>query len=164
MKTLNEFIPEGYEIDKKKSTLDNIVLKQVDKLPTYSQICDVLYKKYQPYVNDPYHRDAITKINKGISPIESNEYVFFSLKDLERILALRKLINVAKYLNNGTEPNYNNSSEEKYYIYWDSVEQELDISSTYYEIDESVYFRTEESAQSAIEILGEDTIKTALGL
>ncbi len=116
MKTLNEFIPEGYEIDKKKSTLDNIVLKKVDKLPTYSQICNVLYKKYQPYVNDTYHRDAITKINKNISPIESIKYVFFSLKDLERILALRKLINVAKYLNNGTEPNYNNSNEEKYYI------------------------------------------------
>ncbi len=53
---------------------------------------------------------------------------------------------------------------KKSIIYWDSDEQELDIGSTYYEMDGSVYFRTEEDAQSAIKILGEDTIKIALGL
>lgn len=163
MKTLNEFIPEGYEIDKEKSTLDNIVLKKIKELPTYSQICESLYPCCTSYIIDATHKDTIVKINK----VESSDNItnlFFSKKDVERLLALRKLINVAKYLNKGTEPDCSNSNEEKYYIYWDSDEQILDIGSVYFVISGVVYFNYEEDAKNAIKILGEDTIKTALGL
>lgn len=163
MKTLNEFIPEGYEIDKEKSTLDNIVLKKIKELPTYSQVCESLYPSCTSYIIDATHKDTIVKINK----VESNDNVtnlFFSKKDVERLLALRKLINVAKYLNKGIEPDCNDSNEEKYYIYWDFYEKILYVGSTLYEIAGAVYFNYEEDAKNAIKILGEDTIKTALGL
>ena len=158
-----EVLEGVYEIDKEKSTLDNIVLKKIKELTTYSLICENLYPCCTSYIIDATNKDTIVKINK----VESSDNItnlFFSKKDAERLLALRKLINVAKYLNKGTEPDCSDLNEEKYYIYWDSYEQILYVSSAFYEISGAVYFNYEEDAKNAIKILGEDTIKTALGL
>jgi hypothetical protein len=83
-------------------------------------------------------------------------------EQLESILALNKLCNVAKYLNGDWIPNFMDSSR-KWYIYI-SEGGALNIHnfiSTKFSI---VYFKTEQLAQQAIEILGEEEIRKALTL
>ena len=68
-------------------------------------------------------------------------------------------MNVAKYLNDGWRPNWNDLKEYKFYIKQldDILFVDFAISNGYL-----VYFKTRELAKQAIEILGEETIKLAL--
>lgn len=92
-------------------------------------------------------------------------------KDLTKLYkkleAIGDLILVAKYLNKNEDgsdwvPDWMNNSEKKWYIFIDRdgdvhVDEELDGLNS-----RIVYFRTEELAQQAIQILGEDVVRTAL--
>lgn len=84
-----------------------------------------------------------------------------SEKQIKKIFAINKLLNVAKYLNAGWTPNWGDGGEDKYYIYLSSSGN-IKIGWGNYTHESPVYFRTGELARRAIEILGEETIKTAL--
>ena len=80
---------------------------------------------------------------------------------MHKILAINSLILVAKYLNEGWVPNFYNSEEPKYFMATTSgntvyIEKIYDLNASV------VYFKTNELAQQAINILGEDTIRIAL--
>ena len=168
MKQLNIEIPEGYIVDEEKSDLSKGVLKfkEVEKeLMSY----EVIAKKM--FAENPacYIRDAVTGcivyVSDGlIGHYEGNEAT--SKEQLESLLALNKLINVAKYLNGD----------------WFPIERELKwfhgltagtVGSFYKDLIISkhesvkyscVYFKTRTSAEMATKILGEDVIKKALTL
>ena len=76
--------------------------------------------------------------------------------------ALVKLINTAKYLNGDWLPVENINANNNYYIYFSG--NVLKIIPHCIIHTGSVYFKTKELAQKAIEILGEDTIRKALTL
>lgn len=84
-----------------------------------------------------------------------------SYRQGEKVLAINKLLNVAKYLNDGWAPDWNNCDENKYYFYINSLNQ-IDIDWSMGDRHNIVYFKTEGLARKAIEILGEDTIRLAL--
>lgn len=77
-----------------------------------------------------------------------------------KISAIKKLLITAKYLNGDWKPDWNNGNIEKHGI-------SLLNSAVYISMEQErravCYFKTQELAQRAIDILGEDTIRTALG-
>lgn len=83
-----------------------------------------------------------------------------SKKQVQRLLAINKLMNVAKYLNDGWQPNWG-TDELNYFIYVDS-RGVLSIGSYVFTYSSDIYFKSSKLAQQAIEILGEETIKLAL--
>lgn len=136
-KELKVLVPEGYEIDKENSTFECIKFKK--KSITLMDIID----KYADTFGFPIKLLAT------------------SGNHMKKILAINSLMIVAKYLNEGWVPNFNNCSHRNYYI---------TISCNKLFIDHCfcintgavTYFRSEQLAQQAINILGEETIKLAL--
>lgn len=154
-KELKIQIPEGYEIDKENSTFECIKFKK--KELTYNDICEKLFKKKPIFfitdsgeVDTYYCNDQYEDSNNCTSE-----------KQAEKLLAINKLMNVAKYLNGDWTPDWNNCTQNKYYLYLSSS------TTIYVSIVTSmscniVYFKTRELAEEAIKILGEETIKLAL--
>lgn len=83
-----------------------------------------------------------------------------SKKQAQKLLAINKLMNVAKYLNGDWKPNWNDNGKGKYFILMDYNNMIVDCNTSY--IYNTVYFKSKELAQQAIDILGEETIKLAL--
>lgn len=157
-KNLQIIPPEGYEIDKENSTLEKIVFKKVEEKLTYEKIADKLFQYESHYYIDENGHIMLTSAGWQCLNVTPTP------QQLNRVLALNKLMNVAYYLNNDWKPNWNNNIERKYFIYYDSKDKTFIIDYTTYFNCGIVYFESEELAKQAIEILGEETIKLALGV
>lgn len=132
--------PEGYEVDWDNSSNNVIRFKPIKKKVTYADIIKELCSGNCYYINN--------------NPT--------SWKHLQQLLALNKLMNVAKYLNGDWEPNWNDEFEDKIYFYYSSGK--LNICAKRYSNFGCVCFKTIDLAHQAIEILGEDEVKKALGI
>lgn len=147
--------PEGYEIDKENSTFECIKFKK--KSLTYEDIAkELFYRKRVTFV-------GIDEV--GYSFCDNTTYKdasnATSKKQGEKLLAINKLMNVAKYLNGDWKPDWDNTEELKHYI-WVSSSKSLTIGWHKCNFNSVVYFKSETLAQQAIDILGEDTIRLAL--
>lgn len=151
-------IPEGYEIDKENSTFEKIVFKKVEEKLTYEKIAEKLFK-----FETHYYIDSNGVIRKNSAGWKCPNAAPTS-QQLEKLLALNKLMNVAHYLNDGWEPNWNDGGQEKFYIYYNSATKTLNVSANFYYNSGVVYFKSKEIAKQAIQILGEDIVKLALGI
>lgn len=140
--TIEFKIPEGYVLDKDNSTENVIRFKPIKKTITYEDIIKKFNYEDRYYINnDPT-----------------------SWKQLQQLLALNKLMNVAKYLNGDWEPNWNNSSETKWCLFFNYCNKTLMTSNWQSSHYGCVYFKSEELVYQAIEILGEEEVKKALGI
>lgn len=154
-------VPKGYEIDKEKSTFEKIVFKKKEE--DYNSIAEKLFcNNCTHYITDQGDVfDCVVGVTEHVSHNPNN---CTSKKQAEKLLAFNKLMNVAKYLNGDWCSNDINSNIEKHYFWLDNGCSELKI----YSVTSSggglglIYFKSEELAQKAIEILGEETIKLAL--
>lgn len=92
---------------------------------------------------------------------------YSSDRQIVSLLALNKLINVAKYLNDkeGVDkfPDWENDGQFKWSIYFNNG-KEFDYIYTHNNNRGSVYFRSYKLAREAVRILGEETIRKALTL
>ena len=87
-------IPEGYEIDKENSTFECIKFKPI-KCITYKDVCDKIFAK-----NHGYHISSSGNI--CYTPLKEFAYDADNApnkKQLERLLALNQLMNIAYYYN-----------------------------------------------------------------
>lgn len=153
-------IPEGYVFDKDNSTENVIRFKPVKKKIKYHNIAEKLFLNKITYfinVNGEVGAYMLTG-----NPSRANNAT--SRQQLEQLLALNKLMNVAKYLNGDWEPNWNNCMTTKWYIYFEHDSKELRIRSWNIINPGCVYFKSKELANQAIEILGEEEVKKALGI
>lgn len=150
-------IPEGYEIDKEKSTFEKIVFKS--KKASYEDVCRRLFYNKESYFCDSYGVIRKIRINKN-NYKDSNNCT--SEKQAKKLIAINQLMNVAKYLNGDWKPNWKDSNENKYHITLDYSSFTMSIRLTHMISEVSVYFKTKELAEQAIEILGTETIKLAL--
>ncbi len=148
-------VPEGYEIDKENSTFECIKFKK--KVLTYRDVAKELFcGKAVHYIST----DGCIKNQRAILAFtEANNATNYL--QLARLLAYNKLMNVAEYLNQGRpfEHGY-------HYIYIDR-NGDIAVYNTDCKFtmrDGQVFFISYEAAKQAIEILGEDTVKTALGV
>ena len=155
METLKINIPEGFEIDQIKSNFieGNIVFKKQEI--NYDNIIRklFLYKKSYYIDNTGTIREDI--FNKYSYQDEVN---CTSREQAEKLLAINKLMNVAKYLNEGWEPNWNNGNEYKFYIM--SFENIIKVDFCFHSNLGNVYFKSRDLAKKAIDIVGMDTIKS----
>lgn len=153
-KSVNIVAPKGYEIDKRKSTFQKIVFKK--KGDDYNSIAEKLFKNNCTYYIT--ENGDVSYCKRGvISTKEPNNCT--SQKQAEKLLAINKLMNVAKYLNGDWKPDWENVNC-KYAITCSDgfiVIQDFSLPNI-----SPVYFKSAAIAEKAIDILGEDTIKLAL--
>lgn len=152
-------IPEGYVFDKDNSTENVIRFKPVKKNIKYHNIAEKLFlNKITYFIN--VNGEVGSYMLTG-NPSRANNAT--SRQQLEQLLALNKLMNVAKYLNGDWEPDFTDNTQ-KWYINYDYEYLTFctDVSISYRR--NLVYFKSAKLANQAIEILGEEEVKKALGI
>lgn len=158
-KELKIQIPEGYEIDREKSTFEKIVFKKKEEPTTYNEVADLTLRgKEGFYISSG-------GVVFGFGSIDASTHcpnIALTKEQLEWLLALNKLQNVANYLNGDWKPDWSDLEQEKYYLYFDG--EKFAVGHSSYIRRSAVYFKNRELAEKAIEILGEEEIKTALGI
>lgn len=93
-KELKIQIPEGYEIDKLNSTSNYIKLKPIKKDITYGDICERIFDDNGFYISE------VGRIKEAASLFYNDDKNnATNKKQLERVLALNQLLNIAEYYN-----------------------------------------------------------------
>lgn len=147
--------PEGYEIDKENSTFECIKFKK--KLLTYENIVKELFKDKYYYIDSS--GDILDCYDDDKNSVGSYDDKTTSKKQLEKLIAINKLINVSKYLNGDWKPNWSDERDHKFYI---GIEgKEIYVNDTDTNNESVCYFKCPALAQQAIDILGKDTIYLA---
>lgn len=153
-------VPEGYEIDKENSTFECIKFKK--KGLTYIDVADSLFKNKKTYYIQT--NSTITYCETLLTGNYYDANNATSEKQLKRLLAINKLMNVAEYLNEGWKPDWKNVNCSKWFISWSYCRNQFEIDSQCVYKSVNVYFKTPDLALQAIEILGEEEVKLALGV
>lgn len=119
-------IPKGMEVDVEKSDLKaGIISFKKKKLFCYEDVIDTL-------------------IDRGLRPVVAN----VTNSNVEKIVALDKLMDIAKCYNGDWKPDWKNSNEYKYNI-MRTNEYGITSSSNYNE--GAIYFKNKEDAQAVID-------------
>lgn len=145
--------PKGYEIDKENSTFECIRFKPIHN-PTYKDISNMLFNSD---ITDYYRINNMGKIDKYISHVTTfngdidfyfRKNIALYIKQLERLLALNQLLNIAEYYNRLHITNIKSTTIE-----YDGVNQIYYTSniSTMYLRGISAIFNREEDAQAVID-------------
>lgn len=141
--------PEGYEIDKENSTFENIIFKK-KYVDCYESILEGLFSQqmsvYGEISGKVYNVEHFVKSHK-------DKIVLNKRENYQRLVALTKLINVAEYLNNGKIGPYTLGID---------TTNKIRVTTTCHYYGQ-VFFNSDILAKRAIEILGEKTIRLALG-
>lgn len=87
-------VPEGYEIDKENSTFECIKFKLVKKEPTYKDVAEELFSNPCYFTN----RRGEIVFTEGLTSKEDKNNAT-NKNQLERLLALNQLFNIAEYYN-----------------------------------------------------------------
>lgn len=145
-KELKVQVPEGYEIDKENSTFECIKFKPIKKDITYKDVCNAILKNKTNYYIDTSGRieDSILDTNAYDKNNTTNK------KQLERLLALNQLLNIAEYYNTLHTGIIKNNS-----IIYDGANRVYSVSqvSTTYICGIKVVFNRKEDAQAVIDNL-----------
>ena len=114
MKTLKINSPDGYEIDKKQSTFENIVFKPLNK---------ALPKKWEDLKDvEGYYIDKACKprqMEEGLI-IEENRNIFATKEQAEASIALAQLSQLIKMYNNGWIPDWTDSEDKCVIVFNDN--------------------------------------------
>lgn len=157
LKNLKIVPPEGMEWYQEGN---EIKFRPIKNKLTYGDVAKKLFSDNITYYTNLY--GEICSSSTGLADGKvGNPNNCTSEKQAQKLLAINKLMNVAKYLNRNWQPDWDNSKEAKYYLYFYGKHY-IDIDCSYQYIYCLVYFKSIELAQQAIEILGEETIKLAL--
>lgn len=157
-KELKIVAPNGYEIDKENSTFECIKFKPIEKKKlTYDDIAKELFESKETFWMG--YNDCVSS-SDGVDSAYSDVDNCTSEKQVQKLMAINKLLNVCKHLNNGWIPDWNNDHERKWYLEQD--ESDIIVDNEVLFNSRVCYFKSKELAQQAIEILGEDTIRLAL--
>ena len=161
-KTIEFKIPEGYVFDKDNSTENIIRFKPIKKKVTYQDVKEKLFP--ESHSSFYFGKEGAIVQTFNIKYLSRELLLSTSIQQLEQIRALNKLMNVAKYLNGNWEPDWNDRHQHKWFIFYDHQLSGLYLAIHYTQRFASVYFKSEELAYQAIEILGEEEVKKALGI
>ena len=150
-------IPKGHVINIEKTNLTKGLIFFKKKDLSYADVAKSLFNNKVKYC---WQDEEIVKLDEDdtafIEPDLSS-----TKEQLQSILNLNKLCNVAKYLNGDWLPDFNNFKQIKFYFYIhkDSLQKgegEGEVGL--------VFVSSEENLNKALEILGEEIIKSALTL
>lgn len=116
-------IPKGMEIDLEKSNLAKGIIKFKKKDLTYEDILQAYTIRYGSIV--------------------------VSSSNIDKLLAISKLMDIAKYYNGDWKPDWNNLNDCKYHIICNNGIYAIDYSYIY--IYSNIYFKNKEDAQAVID-------------
>lgn len=88
-------VPEGCEIDKENSTFELIRFKPIKNFITYEDVCGKIFKDDSGY----YITSSGDVYPSNIAQCERDKNNATTKKQLERLLALNQLFNIAQYYN-----------------------------------------------------------------
>lgn len=150
-------IPDGYEIDKENSTFECIKFNPKKKV-RYKDVANRLfYNTHSWYINE----SGVCRYNFISSDEFANGNNCLSEQQGKKLIAINKMMNVAKYLNDDWQPDNNNPYEIKWKIGLDSFGN-VRLDYHFYCDGFNIYFKSKELAIQAIDILGKNNIKLAL--
>ena len=138
-------IPEGYEIDKENSTFECIKFKPIEKYLTYKEIAEKLNKDICFFI-EKGKIQSYAQYASYDNPDVANSY-----RQIEKILAINQLMNIAKYYNKGWKPDWNNKHNPKFYIAFDSESSFYEVRCGYIVSYHIVYFKNRKDAQAVID-------------
>ena len=138
-------IPEGYEIDKENSTFECIKFKPIKKYLTYKEVTEKLNKDICFFIA----KGKIQSYSQYAS--YDNPDVANSYRQIEKILAINQLMNIAKYYNGDWKPDWSNSNEFKFYIVFDYFDDMYKTKSKSETCNNIIYFTHREDAQAVID-------------
>ena len=151
-KELKIQVPEGYEIDKEKSTFEKIVFKKVEnELPKSWE--DLMTVK--GYCVSTYSK--IEDCNEEFYTYKENKNLFPTKEEAEACLALAQLCQLRDRYNDGWKPDWINNKEYKYSIVINKGEPFVE---TYFNVQKVLSFKTEELRDKFLENF-RDLIETA---
>ena len=139
MKELKINVPKGYEIDKDKSTFENIVFKEINKLPSsWGEMCQI----------DGYYVVS-NSCNFGVVYVEeayfdTNPALFKTKEQAEASIALAQLSQLRDVYRQGWEPDWSDIYSKKYCI--DFFDEEIKIYD-YRNTNLFLSFQDEETAE-----------------
>ena len=145
------FAEDGNLMVRKKTEHETAPDDKEGKPITYDDICKKLFcnnKIYWAY-KDGVDSDMASPSNyKDVDNCTSEAQV-------KRLIAFNKLQNIAKYLNKGWKPKFNYNKEN-----WCICKEEEDFVPRYNQLtnDGNVYFKNEDLANEAINLMGEDSL------
>lgn len=162
MDKLIEFtIPDGYIRDEENSTSYKVVYKLKEDPPiakNWKEVCKVMFPINSKvlYITST---GEISSFKAKVRAFDKNNVT--SRAQDEKLMAINQLMTVAKYLNSLNCFNDSNCDGEIFTLAIDFMDNEkiLVISSRY---DYWYGFKSVKRARKAIEILGEDVIRSAL--
>ena len=137
-------IPEGYEIDKENSTFECIKFKPIKKYLTYKEIAEKLNKDICFFIE----KGKIKSYAQYAS--YDNPGVANSYRQIEKILAINQLMNIAKYYNGDWKPDWSNSKENKFCIKFDYHKDRLYVDYNNSIGAGDVFFKNSEDARTVI--------------
>lgn len=138
-------VPDGYEIDKENSTFECVKFKPIKNYITYKYICNNLFtKEWGFFISES--GCIKEKLFEYFVASEKNNAI--NRKQLEKILALNQLLNIAEY--------YNSRAEEPdglYTIGYNTTTHMYEVISSPFEINFGLlaYFTRKEDTQSVID-------------
>ena len=161
VKDLKIEAPEGYEVDWDNSSNNVIRFKTIKKKITYQDVKEKLFQDAKEHYVE--YSGTITS-SKTTRYYGENIIIATSIQQIQQLLALNKLMNVAKYLNGDWEPDWHNSRETKWCLFFDNCKHKITASVWQTSHYGCIHFKSEELVLQAIEILGEEEVKKALGI
>lgn len=137
--------PEGYEVDKENSTFEYIRFKPIKKDITYDDVCNILFVTDTYFISD---KGLILKKDKWANKINLEKNNSTNIKQLERLLALNQLLNIAEYYNRNTA-----ELNARYRICYDSTNYYKVVPYAYCSFTYSLeaLFNNEEDALAVID-------------
>lgn len=138
-------VPDGYEIDKEKSTFECIKFKPVKRNITYNDICYILFEDKNSFFITTKGNITDSKM-RWDSAISKNNAT--NKEQLEKLLAANQLLNIATYYNSRVE-----EPDGLYAIGYDTTTHMYEVISSPFEINFGLlaYFNRKEDAQSVID-------------
>ena len=119
-------IPKGMEVDIENTDLTKGIVRFKEKPKKYQDIFGALVKNF---ITVPYGLET---------------------SNADKLIALDKLMNIAKYYNGDWEPDWN-TRESKYYIYYKNSEDKYGVGYTTDVNWGNIYFKSRDNAQSVID-------------
>ncbi len=143
MKEVKIQVPEGYEIDKENSTFELIRFKPIKKFITYEDVCSKIFKD-----GLGYYIDGNGDVSFNVKEYERDKNNATTRKQLERLLALNQLLNIAEYYNR-----LHTTTFVVYTILYSKIDKiyYISASSTTYLCGIKIFFNRREDAQAVID-------------
>lgn len=136
--------PKGYEIDKENSTLECIKFKPIKKYITYKDICNTLFTKEWGFFISTNGNIEKEMLNYYVVSEKNNAT---NRKQLEKVLALNQLLNIATYYNSRVK-----EPDNLYTISYNKFNDSYCISiRTCYITGMTALFNSKEDAQAVID-------------